>query len=107
MGRLLNTLAKYVEIKGSSKQIFKTDENPDGDSSLTNKSLPSNITKNIYRSASQLHDDRTIPVPTRQQEIYDQPKPYDNISSVDRNNNNLLIPLPQPRERIRNDSENM
>jgi hypothetical protein len=118
MGRLLNTLAKYVEIKGSSKHVFQVDENnisdahTDVDSSSTIKSLPSDITKNIYRSASQLHDDRVFTSPTRQSgnpsiqnsnEIYDQPKAYDNLSSIDRNNNHLAIP-PQPRARSRNEN---
>jgi hypothetical protein len=118
MGRLLNTLAKYVEIKGSSKHVFQVDENntadahTDVDSSSTIKSLPSDLTKNIYRSASQLHDDRIFTSPTRQSgnpsiqnsnEIYDQPKAYDNLSSIDRNNNHLTVP-PQPRARSRNEN---
>lgn len=88
------------------------------------KSLPLNITKNIYRSASKLHDDRIIDLPTQQSsnyndrntkviqqetmisnEMYDRPKSYDNISSIDRNNNYMLMP-PQPRERTRNENEN-
>jgi hypothetical protein len=133
MGRLLNTLAKYVEIKGSSQSVFKSDKNnlstslnksqpthvySDLNSSSSVKSLPLNISKNIYRSASQLHDDQTVGLSTRQFErnttpiqqeaivsndLYDQPKPYNNTTSIDRNNNQILIP-PRPRERTKNEN---
>jgi hypothetical protein len=87
----------------------------------TVKSLPANITKSIYRNASKLHDDQTFVLPIRQSsnhttsiqqetvlsnETYDQPKTYDNMTSVDRNNNHISIP-PQPRERTKNENENM
>jgi hypothetical protein len=125
MGRLLNTLAKYVEIKGSSQSVFKSNKT----NLLTplNKSQPSHLysdvdlssnvkslSKNIYRSASQLHDDQSTwqydrnITPIQQEaivsnETYDQPKSYDNITSIDRNNNQILIP-PRPRERIKNEN---
>jgi hypothetical protein len=123
MGRLLNTLAKYVEIKGTSKKIFQSDQSQssdlysDLDATANIKSLPANITKNIYRSASQLHDEPSVVLPTRQyernidpmqqetivsNEIYDEPKSYDNLTSMDRNNNQISLP-PQPRERMKNE----
>ncbi|CAF0987740.1 unnamed protein product [Adineta steineri] len=128
MGRLLNTLAKYVEIIGSSEKVFKSDETTSltlpnksqtssrirslsqvnegySSSSSTVKSLPLNITKNIYRSASKLHDGRTNVLPNRtnksqisiqqdniiSNETYDQPKSYNKTESIDRNNNHILI----------------
>ncbi len=127
MGRLLNTLAKYVEIKGTSQSLFKSTplnkSQPshvysDVDLSSSVKSLPLNITKNIYRSASQLHDDKMVALATRQydrnttpiqqetiisNQIYDQPKSYDNLTSIDRNNNRISIP-PRPRERTKNEN---
>jgi hypothetical protein len=131
MGRLLNTLAKYVEITGSSQSVFKSNKNnlstslnksqsshlySDVDLSSTTKSFIT-TKKNIYRSASQLHDDQTINLSKRQydrnitpiqqeaivsNQLYDQPKSYDNMTSIDRNNNQILIP-PRPRERIKNE----
>ncbi len=123
MGRLLNTLAKYVEIKGSSQSVFKSDNDQsshlysDVDLPSNMKSLPANVTKNIYRSASQLYDDRTVVLPTHSSdrnttpiqqetiasnELYDQPKFPDNITTIDRNSNQISIP-PRPRERTKND----
>jgi hypothetical protein len=90
---------------------------------------PSNMKTSLYRKASKVSDDhgdnRTFVLPTTRRSInndrnvtpianetitsneaYDRPKSYDNLTSisVDRNNNNILIP-PQPRERTRNEDE--
>jgi hypothetical protein len=123
MGRLLNTLAKYVEIKGSSQSVFTSNNSPsshlysDVDLPSNTKSLPTNVTKNIYRSASQLYDDQTVVVSTRSSdrnttpiqretdasnEVYDQPKFSDNMTTIDRNSNQISVP-PRPRERTKND----
>ncbi|CAF1272337.1 unnamed protein product [Adineta ricciae] len=134
MGRLLNTLAKYVEIIGSSQNVFQSNEKVsttlgnkshpsrvkslshlnEGCSSSNSKSFPLNITKNIYRSASKLHETRTYSSPSRSlfnrheeyslpneektiisNETYDSPKVYNEIQSIDRNNNHILeSPIP-------------
>ncbi len=120
MGRLLNTLAKYVEIKGSSQSVFKSNNSPSSHL-YSDLDLPSNTksfpTKNIYRSASQLYDDRTVVVSTHSSdrnttpiqqgtlasnEVYDQPKFSDNMTTIDRNSNQISVP-PRPRERTKND----
>ena len=68
MGRLLNTLAKYVEITGSSQNVFKR-EKSSPPHVYSDVDLPSNMMKNlsmtmpmknIYHSASQLYDYRRV-----------------------------------------------
>ena len=128
MGRLLNTLAKYVEITGSSQNVFKREKSsPPHVYSYVD--LPSNMMKNlsitmpmknIYHSASQLYDDRRVVLSRRSSErnitpiqhetmplndVYDQPKfSTDQIPSlnIDRNNNHISIP-PRPRDRTKNE----
>ena len=123
MGRLLNSLAKYVEIKGSSQSVFASNSSPsshlysDVDLPPNTKSLPTNVPKNVYRSASQLYDDQTAVVSTRSSdrnttpiqhethasnEVYDQPKFSDSMTTIDRNSNQISAP-PRPRERTKND----
>ncbi|UJR13345.1 hypothetical protein I4U23_000363 [Adineta vaga] len=140
MGRLLNTLAKYVEITGSSQNVFQSNEktsttlrnksHPSRVKSLSHlnegyltsngKSIPLNITKNIYRSASKLHETRTFSSPSRQlsnhnkdkscisNETYDSPKVYNDTTTIDGNNNHILeSPIPYQRsrnEKIRSES---
>ena len=83
----------------------------------------------IYHNASQLHQnetkDRPYLLPTRRQtneptpaspsqshgttdETYDQPKSYDNVAvmstSVDRNNNHVLVPPPR-QDKTKTDTE--
>ena len=86
----------------------------EGCSSSNSKSFPLNITKNIYRSASKLHETRTYSSPSRSlfnrdeeyslpneeqkiisNETYDSPKVYNETQSIDRNNNHILeSPIP-------------
>lgn len=95
MGRLLNTLAKYVEITGSSQRVFNRSSSPSH--LYSDLELPS--MKHLYQSASQIsdvlsrhHSERnSTPSIQHENDIYDQPKFEDQLS----------IP-PRPRDRIKN-----
>lgn len=96
MGRLLNTLAKYVEITGSSSASSHL---------YSDLELPSTIDEEkrhqSERNSTPLIQHETMHL----NEVYDQPKFSDQMTmNFDRNNHQHQISIPpRPRDRLKNE----
>ena len=105
MGRLLNTLAKYVEITGSSQSVFTRSSSPSHHySDLELPSNNKNVTpmKHLYQSASQISEEKNVVLSRRHSEMQHETMPLNDVYDQPKFEDQLSIP-PRPRDRMKNE----